>query len=129
MICLQNRKLQLFSGQFKKYKFSNDEIKNICSNSGGLLGSRVGNFVGLFDTLRYYGITSKDVKKILSLLPTFALQNRKDMIRLKIEVLAYQSGRDRIYMRNFVKRHPDIMIKSMSSLEAKISYLSRNLNR
>ena len=43
--------------------------------------------------------------------------------------MAYQSGRDPIYMRNFVKRHPDIMIKSMSSLEAKISYLSRNLNR
>jgi hypothetical protein len=25
-------------------------------------------------------------------------------------------------MRNFVKRHPDIMMKSMASLEAKISY-------
>ena len=43
--------------------------------------------------------------------------------------MAYQSGRDPIYMRNFVKRHTDIMIKSMSSLEAKISYMSRNLNR
>lgn len=42
-------------------------------NSGGLLGSKVGNFVGLFDTLRHYGIKARDVKKILNILPTFAL--------------------------------------------------------
>mgnify|MGYP001010770314 CR=1 FL=1 len=42
-------------------------------NSGGLLGTKVGNFVGLFDTLKYYGIKSRDVKKILSNLPGFAL--------------------------------------------------------
>jgi hypothetical protein len=42
-------------------------------NSGGLLGTKVGNFVGLFDTMRQYGITARDTKKILDLLPTFAL--------------------------------------------------------
>jgi hypothetical protein len=42
-------------------------------NSGGLLGTKVGNFVGLFDTLKQYGVSAKDVKNILELLPTFAL--------------------------------------------------------
>ena len=79
--------------------------------------------------MKHLGIKAAEVKKILHLLPTFALQNRKDMIRRKIELIAYQSGRDKIYIRNFVKRHPDIMLKSMSSFEAKISYLQRNLNR
>lgn len=86
------------------------------------MGAKVGSFVGLFDTLRHLGIKPTEVKRMLELLPTFALQNRKDMIRRKIELIAFYSGRDKIYIRNFVKRHPDIMLKSFSSFEAKISY-------
>lgn len=42
-------------------------------NSGGLLGTKVGNFVGLFDTLKHIDIGAKDIKKILDILPEFAL--------------------------------------------------------
>ena len=62
-------------------------------------------------------------------MPEFSLQNRKDLIRRKVEIIQKESGRDDIYIRNFVKRHPDILLKSMGSLEAKISYFQRNLNR
>jgi len=32
-------------------------------------------------------------------------------------------------MRNFIKRHPDIILKSWASLDAKINYVGRSLNR
>jgi hypothetical protein len=51
LFCLQTRKIQLFLGQFKKYRFTHKQIKNVCMNSGGLLGCKVGNFKGLFDVL------------------------------------------------------------------------------
>lgn len=97
--------------------------------SGGLLGSKVSNFIGLFDTLKMYGIKATEVVKIIDVLPEFALQNRRDLIRRKVELIKKESGRDEIYMRNFIKRHPDVLLKSIASLEAKISYLQRNLNR
>ena len=40
-----------------------------------------------------------------------------------------ESGRHEIYIRNFIKRHPDIILKSYASLEAKINYITRTLNR
>jgi hypothetical protein len=80
-------------------------------NSGGLLGTKVSNFVGLFDTLKIYGINASEVLKILDVLPEFALQNRRDLIHKKIELIKRESGRDEIYIRNFIKRHPDILIK------------------
>lgn len=40
-----------------------------------------------------------------------------------------ESGRHEIYIKNFIKRHPDIILKSYASLEAKITYLTRTLNR
>ena len=51
MICQPTRKMIKFCGQFKKYKMEKDDIKNLCINSGGLLGSKVKNFIGLFETL------------------------------------------------------------------------------
>ena len=57
-------------------------------NSGGLLGSKVSSFVGLFDVLKHIGIKASEVKKIMDLLPPFTLQNRKDMMRRKIELIA-----------------------------------------
>jgi hypothetical protein len=41
--------------------------------SGGILGSKVSNFIGLFDTLKMYGIKATEVVKILDILPEFAL--------------------------------------------------------
>jgi hypothetical protein len=87
------------------------QILNVCINSGGLLGSKVSNFVGLFDTLKAYGISGSEVVEIIDMLPEFSLQNRKDLIRRKIELIKVSSGRDDIYIRNFVKRHPDILLK------------------
>lgn len=80
-------------------------------NSGGLLGSKVSNFFGLFETLRYYGLTPQHVIKILDLCPEFALQNRKDLLKKKINRIQSESGRDSTYIRNLVKRHPDIVMK------------------
>ena len=84
---------------------------NLCINSGGLLGSKVSNFFGLFETLKQYGLKSKDVLSILDDAPEFALQNRKDLLKRKINLIKDVSGRDDIYMRNFIKRHPDIIMK------------------
>ena len=84
---------------------------NICTKSGGLLGSKVSNFVGLYDTLKIYGITAREVTKIIDILPEFALQNKRDLIRKKVELIKRESGRDEIYIRNFIKRHPDILFK------------------
>lgn len=112
MSCISHRKMQKFLGEFKKYKMTHKQVLNVCINSGGLLGSKVSNFIGLFDTLKInYGISAQDVLKILDILPEFALQNRNDMIRRKIELIKRESGRDDIYIRNFVKRHPDILMK------------------
>jgi hypothetical protein len=79
--------------------------------SGGILGSKVSNFVGLFDTLKMYGIKATEVVHIIDILPEFALQNRRDLIRRKVELIKKESGRDDIYMRNFIKRHPDVLLK------------------
>jgi hypothetical protein len=74
MICISHRKMQRFLGEFKKYKMTNKQVINVCINSGGLLGSKVSNFFGLFDVLRVnYGISAQDVHKILDILPEFAL--------------------------------------------------------
>lgn len=83
----------------------------MCKNSGGILGSKVSNFIGLFDTLKMYGIKATDVVDIIDVLPEFALQNRRDLIRRKVELIKKESGRDDIYIRNFIKRHPDVLLK------------------
>ena len=119
---VQPVKIQKFLAHFKKYRMTKEEIMHLCLNSHGLLASKVSNFTGLFDTLKIMGINAKDTRKIIRLLPEFALQNRKDLIRRKVELIQRESGRDDIYIRNFVKRHPDVLMKSMGSLEAKIAY-------
>ena len=111
LVCVDHRKLTLFNGEFKKYKMTKEQILNVCCNSGGLLGTSVSNFRGVFETLRSYGITAKETKHILDILPEFALQNRKDLLRRKIDLIEKESGRDRLYIRNFVKRHPDILLR------------------
>lgn len=46
------RKIRNFCGQFKKYRLTPRQIKHFCIKSGGLLGSSVSNFKGVYDTLR-----------------------------------------------------------------------------
>ena len=83
----------------------------MCSNSGGLLATKISNFVGLFDTLLMYGIKGQETVHIIDQLPEFVLQNRNDLLHKKIELIKKESNRDDIYMRNFIKRHPDIVLK------------------
>lgn len=111
MVCLEDRKLTLFAAEFKKLMFSKELIIKVCTKSGGLLGCEVTNFKGVFDTLRSFGITAEETKGILDALPEFALLNRKDLLRKKITLIERESGRGRSYIRNFVKRHPDILMR------------------
>ena len=76
-----------------------------------MLATRVSNFVGLYDMMKQYGIKASEVNTILDVLPEFALQNRKDMLRNKVNIIRLESGRNQIYLRNFIKRHPDILMK------------------
>jgi len=62
------------------------------------------------------------VIKILDICPKFALQNQKDLFKRKIDVIMKESGKDEIYMRNFIRRHPDIVMKSLASLETKVHF-------
>jgi hypothetical protein len=38
-------------------------------------------------------------------------------------------NRSPTYIRNLFRRHPDLFMTSYASMEAKISYIKRNLNR
>ena len=129
MICQPTKKITQFCGQFKKYKMSKKEIKNICINSGGLLGSKVKNFIGLFETLKPRGISAKELLYIFSIFPEFCLQNRMNIIWQKLKLITDLSDMNATYLKNFIKRHPDIVMKSYASMEAKVTYLQRNLNR
>jgi hypothetical protein len=67
------KKMQEFAGQFKKYHLTPKQIKKLCSESGGLLGSKVSNFKGVYDTMRQFGISAKETTRILEMLPEMAL--------------------------------------------------------
>ena len=56
MMCQDTAKIQRFLGEFKKYKLTNSQVMKICSYSGGLLGSKVSNFFGLYESLKYWGL-------------------------------------------------------------------------
>ena len=111
MMCQDTAKIQRFLGEFKKYKLTQQQVMKLCGHSGGLLGSKVSNFFGLYESLKYYGLKSKDINPIFDELPEFALQNRKDLLNKKIQLIQEVSGRDNTYIRNFIKRHPDIVMK------------------
>ena len=75
------------------------------------MASKISNFIGLFDQLRAYGVKASDVVDIIHQLPEFALQNRKDLIKRKLDLIKRESQRDDVYIKNFIKRHPDILLK------------------
>jgi len=122
MLCIQPRKIQRFLAEFRKYRMTQTQIIKVCSQSGGILASKISNFIGLFDQLRVYGVKAQDVVDIIHKLPEFALQNRKDLIKRKLDMIKREGQRDEVYMKNFIKRHPDILLKSFGSLEAKVTY-------
>ena len=89
------------------------------------------NFTGLFDYLKWnYNIKASQVVQILDDFPELALQNRRDLIHKKFTLIkANRQGLTDTYLRNLFKRHPDLFMRSYASMEAKINYIKRNLNR
>jgi hypothetical protein len=124
-------KVQKFMGEFRKYRFTKEQVIKVSKESSGLLASRVSNMVGLFDLLRKdLGIKATDVVQIIDAYPEFVLQNRKDLLRKKVALI--RKGNKNLsdtFIRNLLKRHPDLFLKSWASMEAKVNYLSKNLGR
>jgi mTERF len=87
--------------------------------------------VGLFDLLRLQlKIKASDVVEIIDHFPQFVLQNRKDLLRKKIDLIRkHNKGLTDTYIKNLVKRHPDLFLKSWASMEAKVNYVTKNLGR
>jgi hypothetical protein len=131
LYCCEHNKLQKFMGEFRKYRFTKEQIIKVCSQAGGILASKVSNFVGLFDTLRLnHQIKAKDIVELIDNFPEFAYQNKRDLIRRKIELIRkHQKTLSDTSIRTIVKRHPDLFIKSWASMEAKVNYITKNLGR
>jgi hypothetical protein len=61
-------------GEFRKYRFSKEQVIKVSKESGGLLASRVSNMVGLFDLLKKnYNVKASDVVEIIDEFPEFIL--------------------------------------------------------
>lgn len=61
----------------------------LAAKSGGLLACKPSNFVGMFDYLKInYSIKAAEIVKILDDFPELSLQNRRDLLRLKFELIA-----------------------------------------
>lgn len=118
-------------GEFRKYRLTKEQVIRVSKDSGGILASKVSNFVGLFDLLKKnHNIKASDVVEIIDAYPEFVLQNRKDLIRKKIDLIrkANKNMSD-VFVKALIKRHPDLFLKSWASMEAKVNYLSKTLGR
>lgn len=133
LFCCDTHKMRLFMAQFRKYRFTQDQIINVCAHSGGLLACKVSNLTGLFDYMKLsHKIKASEVIRILDTYPEFALQNRhaSTLLLRKLRMIRRHSpSRNDTYIRNLIRRHPDLFLKSFASMEAKIFYITRTLNR
>lgn len=61
------------------------------------------------------GISAKDTKKIIDAYPGFAMQYRRELIINKSKLIESHSPKkvDLRYMRQLLKRHPDLFLKSI----------------
>lgn len=100
-------------------------------NSGGLLAIKVQSFTGFFDYMkRNHEIKATELRKILETYPELVLQNRRDLIHKKFELIKENSPqRTDCYLRNLFRRHPDLFLTSYASMVAKVNYMKRQLNR
>lgn len=77
-----------------------------------------------------HDLKASEVIKILDQYPEMVLQNRRDLLKKKFDLVMNNSpARSPIYIRSLFKRHPDLFLTSFASMEAKVSYIKRNLNR
>lgn len=109
----ETNKLQKFLGEFRKYRMTKEQIIKLCSNSGGILASKVSNFVGLFDFLKQrHNIKGSEVVQIIDAFPEFVFQNKKDLLRKKIELIqTHSKNLSPNYIRHLIRRHPDLFLK------------------
>lgn len=57
------------------------------------MASKISNFVGLFDYMRLaYQVKASEVVEILDEYPEFVFQNKKDLLRRKIELIKKYGG-------------------------------------
>lgn len=77
------------------------------------MASKVSNFVGLFDLLKQqHKIKASDLVSIIDSFPEFVLQNKKDLLRRKIELIKNNTKNlSETYIRSLIKRHPDLFLK------------------
>jgi len=147
LYCCPSEKIQVFLAHFRKYKLTKQQILDLVSylpptsltkcyfyqsmKTGGLLGCKPKNFTGLFDYLKWkHNIGAREVISILDNYPEFALQNRQELIQKKFRLIHKSNPNlSPIFIRNLFRRHPDMFLKSYASMEAKVNYLKRNLNR
>ena len=62
--------------------------------------------------------------------PEMALENRGEQLIKKMNLIKVHAPHlTKIYLRNLLKRHPDLFLKSLGSMQAKVNYFNRNLNR
>jgi len=75
----------------------------------------VSNFKSLFDFMKSKGISAKDTKNIIDAYPDFAMQYRRELIIKKSKLIESNSPLkvDLKYMRQLLKRHPDLFLKSI----------------
>jgi hypothetical protein len=72
----------------------------------------VKTFVGLFDYLRRsHNIKASEVVEILDVYPEFVFLNKKSLIQRKVELIRKFSKRNDTYIRNLIRRHPDLFLK------------------
>lgn len=48
LFCCDTIKMRVLLAQFRKYRFSNEQILHLCKHSNGVLASKVSNFQGFF---------------------------------------------------------------------------------
>lgn len=72
---------------------------------------------------------AQEIVEILDHFPEFVFQNKKDLIRRKVELIVKHSKCSSTYIRTLLRRHPDLFLKSWASMEAKILYLTKHLGR
>jgi hypothetical protein len=74
-------------------------------------------------------LKASEVVDIISEYPEFIFQNKKDLLKRKVDLVKKHCKGSDVYMRNLIRRHPDLFLKSWASFEAKINYVSKNLGR
>ena len=57
------------------------------------------------------------------------MQNKKELLKKKVDLIRKNSKVSDVYIRNFIRRHPEVFLKSLASFEAKITYIQKKLGR